>query len=214
MLIFVGVGPGDPELVTMKAVRIIREAPVIAIPDTGMGDSAVMKIIGEYIQDKQVKKIYMPMRGDRADWAESHAEAAEELRKLVDRFGTVVYPVLGDPSIYATSSYLMRLLEPEYECKVVPGIPAMCAAAAELKVPLCEQKESLTVLDAYSDGDNIPLTNAVVMKSGKKLSGLKASCAGREAYAIRNCGMDHEWLGPLNDIPEDGYSYFTTVIIK
>ena len=214
MLIFVGVGPGDPELMTLKAARIIREAPAIAIPDTGLGDSAVLKIAGDLIGDKPLIRLYMPMRGTRAEWAESHAEAVAELKKALDKYGTVAYPVLGDPSIYATSSYLMRLLQPEYECEVIPGIPAMCAAAAQLKVPLCEQRESLTVLDAFADDDELPKSNAVVMKSGKRLNSLKEKCAEREAYAIRNCGMDHEWLGPLADIPEDGYSYFTTVIVK
>lgn len=214
MLIFAGVGPGDPELVTMKAARVIREAPAIAIPDTGLGQSAVMNIVGDLIGDKPVIRLYMPMRGTRSEWIESHTAAVNELKKAIDQYGTVVYPVLGDPSIYATSSYLMSLLGDEYECSVIPGIPAMCAAAAELKVPLCEQRESLTVLDAFADDDTLPETNAVIMKSGKRLEALKEKCAGRKAWAIRNVGMDHEWLGPLADIPEDGYSYFTTVIVK
>lgn len=215
MLTFVGVGPGDPELVTLKAARILREAPAIAIPDTGLGESAVLKIVGDLIEGKPLIRVYMPMRGKREEWAESHAKAVEELKKVIDTYGTVAYPVLGDPSIYATSSYLMRLLtENGYECCVIPGIPAMCAAAASLKVPLCEQRETLTVLDAFEDDDELPATNAVVMKSGKRLESLKQKCEGREAFAIRNCGMDHEWLGSLSDIPNDGYSYFTTVIVK
>ena len=214
MLVFVGIGPGDPELITRKAARILREADAIALPDSGSGNSAVMQIVGDLIADKPLCRLEMPMRGMREDWAAAHDRAAEALLAYLKTYPTVAYPVLGDPGVYASSSYLLRRIAPLHPCTVVPGIPAMCASAAAMGVPLCEQGEKLTVVDSFDPEVPLPEGNVVLMKSGKNIDALKNALAGREAYAARNLGMDSAWTGPLADIPADGYSYFTTVIVK
>lgn len=210
MLYFVGVGPGDPELMTLKAARILRDADAIALADRG----AAMQIAGEWIEGKPVLRLNMPMKGDRASWEDAHRAAAAQLLEWLERYGTIAYPVLGDPGVYASSSYLLRLLAPECECRVVPGIPAMCAAAAELGVPLCEQRERLTVMDDYCDDAPLPEGNVVVMKSGRQIDGLRRATDGREAYAVRNLGMADGWAGRLSEMPESAYSYFTTVLVR
>lgn len=214
MLIFVGIGPGDPELVTRKAERILRQADAIALPDSGSGNSAVMNIVGDLIEGKTLCRLEMPMRGMRADWEQAHDRAAEALLECLQTYPTVAYPVLGDPGIYASSSYLMRRIAPQHPCAVVPGIPAMCAAAAALGVPLCEQGERLTVIDRFDPDAPLPEGDVVIMKSGKNLEALQGALHGRSAYAARNLGMENAWLGTLTDIPADAYSYFTTVIAK
>lgn len=214
MLYFVGIGPGDPELVTLKAARLVREADAVVYADTGMGSSAVENILGDRLAGKTLCKVNIPMRGSREDWLDAHRRAAETLLALLERYPTMVYPVLGDPGVYASSSYLMKLVSQKHPCRVVPGITTMCAAAAELGVPLCEQAERLTILDSLEPGEPLPEGNAVVMKSGRRLAELKQAAAGREAYAVRNLGMDNAFAGRLEDIPEDEYSYFTTVIVR
>ena len=213
MLTFIGIGPGDPELITLKAARLVREADAVAYADTGMGSSAVSNILGELLEGKRLFPLHIPMKGGREDWLEAHRSAAEELLRLLKDYENIVYPVLGDPGVYASSSYLMRLVQQSHPCAVVPGITTMCAAAAKLGVALCEQGESLTILDSFADGQSLPDGNCVIMKSGRRLSGLKEAAAGREAYAVRNLGMQNQWLGSLQDIPEDDYSYFTTVLV-
>lgn len=208
MLRFIGIGPGDPELVTLKAARLLREADAIALPDRG----AARSIVGAWIEGKPVLELALPMRGSRADWEAAHAKAAARLLEWLDRYPVMAFPVLGDPGIYATSSYLCRRIRPYHPCEIVPGVPAMCAAAAALGVPLCEQGERLTVTD-HLDGA-LPSGNVVAMKAGKSLTELRAATEGREAYVARNLGMPGEWLGALADLPEDGASYFTTAILK
>ncbi len=166
MLYFVGVGPGDPELVTLKAARLMREADAIALPDGGSAGAAE-RIAAEWIAGKPVLKLEMPMRGGREDWRAAHAAAAEKLLQWLERYPTMVYPVLGDPGVFASSSYLHRLVAPKHPCEIVPGVPAMCAALA-----------------------------------------------GREAYVVRNLGMDGEFAAPLVAPEPPGKSYFTTVIVK
>lgn len=212
MLYFVGVGPGDPELITVKAARILREADAIALPDSGK-ESVVWKIAGQWMENKPVCRLSMPMKGRHEDWAQAHHRAAETLLQWLDRYETIAYPVLGDPGIYASSSYLMRLIAPRHCCKVIPGVPAMCAAAAALGIPLCEQGESLAVYECLED-ENRPAENVVVMKSGRQLSEIRNACAGQTAYAACNLGMENEWLGSIADVPPQMQSYFITAIWK
>lgn len=214
MLIFVGVGPGDPELMTLKAARILSEADAIAVPDSGTGNSTVMKIVGKWIEGKPVCRLDIPMSGMRKDWSSAHERAVEVLLEQLKRYPVIAYPVLGDPGVYASSSYLMRRIGGAHPCKVVPGVPAMCAVAAELGIPLCEQRETLTVVDSFADGAAVPEGNAVIMKSGKNIDPIRRAVEGRQAYAARNLGMESAWCGPLDQMPEDTYSYFTTVIVK
>lgn len=210
MLTFVGVGPGDPELLTLKAVRILNEADAIALPDKG----AALRIVERYIGDKPVLRLNLPMHGNREDWLQAHQSAANLLLEWLERYSNIAYPVLGDPGIYASSSYLMKLVQARQNCSVVPGIPAMCAAAAKLKISLCEQRERLTVLDSFAQGSALPEGNVVVMKGGKQVSALKDAAGARESYAVRNLGMENEWYGPLESLPDEAYSYFTTVLIR
>lgn len=214
MLIFAGVGPGDPELLTLKAARALERADAIALADSGRGESVVQKIAGTYMAQKPVYRLHMPMTGNRADWRAAHEQAARELLELLKVHPTIVYPVLGDPGIYASSSYLADLLRPHHPVKVIPGIPTMCAAAAEMGVALCEQRETLTVVDQIQADEPLPAGNAVIMKCGKSLAALQQKAAHRQAYAIRNLGLEDQWVGALEDAPTGNPSYFTTVILK
>lgn len=212
MLYFVGVGPGDRELLTLKAVRILRQADAIALPDSGR-DSVVWKIAGEWMQNKPVCRLPMPMKGMRTDWEAAHRRAADTLMEWLDRYPLIAYPVLGDPGIYASSAYLMRCIAPRHPCRVIPGVPAMCAAAAQLGLPLCRQGEMLTVTD-HLDGESLPQGNVVIMKGAGKLHQIRAAARGRRAYALCNLGMQDMWCGPLEDTKDMPETYFTTVLVQ
>ena len=212
MLYFVGVGPGDPELITMKAARILQEADAIAIPDSGK-DSVVWKIAGKWMEGKPLCHLPMPMKGKREDWEDAHRKAAEILLEWLQKYETIAYPVLGDPGIYASSSYLMKHIAPHHPCKVIPGIPAMCAAAAELGIPLCEQGERLLVIDCLENNEIIVNKNAVVMKAEKNWEQLVKQPVTTKVYLARNIGLPDQKLG----IGIDGFgknSYFTTAVMK
>lgn len=211
MLYFVGVGPGDPELITMKAARILREADAVAIPDSGK-DSVVWKIAGKWMEDKPLCRLPMPMQGKREDWQAAHRRAAEILLEWLKQYETIAYPVLGDPGIYASGSYLMQRIAPHHPCKVIPGIPAMCAAAAELGIPLCEQGESLLVMDAYEKQQLHK--NTVVMKAGRQLAQLRKLTSDYSVYAAKNLGMPDGWAGEIDLYSGDTAPYFMTAIIK
>lgn len=212
MLYFVGVGPGDPELITLKAQRVLRQAQAIVLPDSGK-ESVVWGIVKEWIQDKPLLRVEIPMKGARAQWENAHSQAVGQILSLLEKYETVAYPVLGDPSIYASSSYLMERILPSHPCRVIPGIPAMCAAAAQWRVPLCIQGETLTVLGRLEDAA-LPNGPTVVMKSGRELETIRTLAASREIYAACDLGMEHGWAGRLEEFPEERHSYFTTVLVR
>ncbi len=212
MIAFVGVGPGDPELITLQAVRTLKAAQVVAIADSGT-ESAVLQIAGHYFEEKEVLRLYLPMSGDLRDWEEAHRAAVRELLLYLDAGKDIAYPVLGDPSFYASSSYLMALIPSRYEKTVVPGVPALCATAAALGVPLAQGRERLTILPGLMEGESLPEGNVVVMKAGQHLAALERLATDRTCFLARNVGMQNEYAGLLSEAPE-AYSYFSTVIIK
>ena len=215
MLTFVGVGPGDPELLTLKAVHALRRAGAIAYVDAGTGKNTALDIVKEYVEGKPRLQLKLPMRGERDSWRAAHEAAANALLELTAEYGDVAVPVLGDPGIYATAGYLMRQIAQRHPCAVIPGIPSFTAAAAANGVPLCEQGERLTVCDGFTEGDQLPPGNVALMKCGRQLDNIKELAAGREVYIARNLGLPGEWTGKLCDAPDDmAYSYFTTAIIK
>ncbi len=211
MLSFVGVGPGDPELLTLAALRTLQAADEIAVADSGAGESVVLRIIRNHIAGKPVSYLRIPM-GAREDWAAAHEAAARTLTEKLEKGRRVAYPVLGDPSLYASSGYLYRLIAPGHPCEIIPGVPAMCAAAAALGVPLAEGRERLTICPGFQAGEALPEGPVVVMKAGRALSALREAAAGRPALAVQNLGMPGQTTGSLGEA--DAQSYFTTVLIR
>lgn len=212
MLSFVGVGPGDPELLTIKAARILRAADLICLAQTGRGESAVRKILGPLLAGKEILPLHMPMTGGREDWRGDHLIAAEQLALRLQAGARIAYPVLGDPSLYASSGYLLSLLKDRFECEVVPGVSAPCAAAAAMGVALAEGRQRLTILPGLRPDEGLPEGNVVVMKATGDLRDLSRAAAGRPAFLARNLGMSGEYCGPLADAPAD-QGYFSTVLV-
>ena len=147
------------------------------------------------MEGKPLCRLPMPMKGKREDWEDAHRQAAEILLEWLKEYKTIAYPVLGDPGIYASSSYLMKHIAPHHPCKLIPGIPAMCAAAAELGIPLCEQGESLLVVDRIEDNERILNGNTVVMKAETNWDRLERLSATTQVFLARNVGLPQQQLG-------------------
>ena len=134
----VGVGPGDPELMTLKACRLIRENDVIALPGKEPKETVAYKIAVEAVPelaDKELIPVYMPMVMDREVQRENHRKGAKLMESYLEQGRNVVYLTLGDASVYCTFTYLQDYLEADgYETQLVSGITSFCAAAARLKM--------------------------------------------------------------------------------
>ena len=213
----VGIGPGDPELMTLKAVRLIRENEVIAVPGKKPEESVAYKIAVQAVPelaDKELVPIYMPMVRDRALIEKEHRRGAELIKQYLDQGKNVVCLTLGDSTVYCTFSYLQHILEAEgYNVELVNGVPSFCAAAARLNIPLTEWDEPLHVIPAvHRMGEKLDGPGTyVLMKSAGHMRDMKEllHISGREASAVIDCGMDSEQVfRSVDKIPDDA-GYFS-----
>ena len=213
----VGVGPGDPELMTLKAVRVLRECAVAAVPKSGAGSDVARRIAGEYLEGKPLLEIETPMTRDESALQQARARACERLERPLREGKSVAFLTLGDPCIYSTVLYLSRALAARgLPTRVVPGVPPFCAAAAAVGEPLCEGGEALHILPASYRGWQQALALdgcKVLMKSGKGMAAVREALRGREAWAVERATMEGERVcRSLDELPEEP-SYFTIVAV-
>ena len=218
----VGVGPGDPELMTLKAVRLIRENDVIAVPSKNPTEATAYKIAAgavPEIAEKTLLPINFLMVKDRALIDEEHKKGAKLIEEYLDQGKNVVFITLGDSTIYCTFSYLQHYLEADgYEVKLVPGIPSFCAAASALNISLTEWDEPLHVLPAaHKTNDKLDLPGTyVLMKSASFMKEVKETlrASGRDVQCVENATMENQNIyRSVDEIPDDS-GYFSLIIAK
>lgn len=218
----IGVGPGDPELLTLKAVRKIRECDVLMVPGEDYRSSIAYQIAQRAIPEVEKKPcvgVELPMTRDKKRLAQAHRAAARQVEELLAQGRQVGFLNLGDVTLYATYLYIHRLVqEAGYEARLINGIPSFCAAAATLNVGLAENSEQLHVLSQpgqIEEGLRLPGTK-VIMKMGKNLDQVKEEIAqsGMEAMMVENCGLPGEKICRRLEEIHDGAGYYSLVIVK
>lgn len=143
-----GLGPGDPELVTLKALRLLRAAAVVAYPAPEGGDSFARSIVAEWLIPTQREiAIPFPMRPGPPPAAIYDAAAAGIAEEL-DRGRDVAFLCQGDPFFYGSFAPIFARLAPRYEVSVVPGVSSLVACAAAAATPLVQRDETVTVIPA------------------------------------------------------------------
>lgn len=218
----IGVGPGDPELMTLKAVKRIQSCKVIAIPHENKEECTAWQIARQAVPEIEKKEILclpMPMTKDEAVLEESRRQAAEAVMKYLSKGEDVGFITLGDVSIYSTCSYLLdKLWEQDYDTCLISGLPSFCAAAARLGMPLVSGAEELHIIPAsYKVGEALKLPGVkVLMKAGGQLKAVKEEIkkSGAQAVMVENCGMpDEKVYYTLEEIPETA-GYYSLLIVR
>ena len=213
----VGVGPGDPELMTLKGVGILKACDVVAVPRKESGRCTALKIAAgavPEVTEKPVLALDMPMTRDRDAREKAYAAAAAALVSALAEGKDVAFITLGDPSVYSTFGYLRdRVARQGFEAVTVPGVTSFCAAAAVLGENLCEDGEPLHIFPGWAAEDASRGTR-VYMKGGVRE--LRQALMDSEGLvlAAENVGMEDEkvYRSP-EEIPEDA-GYFTIIIEK
>lgn len=220
-----GVGPGDPELITIKAIRLMEECDIIAIPKSGQSVNIAYTIVKGAISnldEKNIIELDMPMTRDQEKLKESHDLAAEQVKRWIDEGNNVAFLTLGDPSIYSTYAYIHnRVRDAGYEVEIVPGIPSFCAVSARLNDSLTEAEEALHVIPASYEGIEEALKlkgTKVLMKSGKSIgkikSHIKAMVNPPVVKMVERCGMEGERTFHSIDEIDENASYFSILIVR
>ena len=178
----IGVGPGDPELMTVKGARLLAQCRNVFVPKAGIAvQSVALEIAKGYLAPGAcVRELTFPMTTDRAELASAWDASAGEVAIPLEAGQDACFLTLGDPMLYSTYIYLLRALRarfPALPVMTVPGITAMCAAASLAEFPIGQFKEPVTIVPAADDLRAVRQAIAaggalVLMKVGKRLETL------------------------------------------
>ena len=219
----VGVGPGDPELMTRKGLRTLEACPVIAAPRTKSGEMLALDIAKQAadLEDKLIVPLDFSMTRDEQRRMEEYEAGAREIAGHLEAGWDVAMVNLGDVSIYATCTRMAELIRKMgFSIVMVPGVPSFCAVAARLGESLTAEGEPLHIFPAGATDLEQALAlkgTKVLMKSGRQLSGVIKSLdrAGvlEQSSLVENCGLPGEQVAaPLTKETHSGY--FATIVVK
>lgn len=224
-LIGIGVGPGDTELLTLKAAKILEKVPVIFSPKSAKEkESIALSIVRPLLKErKDYKKIMIvepifPMIEDKKELKKIWDSASELVAQYLNTGRDVAFITLGDPSIFSTYSYLQKRLIDRYEVETIPGITSFTACAAAKNEALVEQNDILTIVPKIDNrieniieySDSIVLIKASRNTTKLELK-IKNDKREKEIYSVQNCTRENEKIieGFSHEKP-----YLTTSIIK
>lgn len=226
----IGVGPGDPELLTLKSVRVLKEADVIAVPKSKEeSDSIALSIVKGAVDfsKKETLELMFPMTKDKEILRMAREEAADAICERLLAGKDVACITIGDPMFYSTFSYLIPLLRervPEAEIEIVPGISSVMASAAATVMPLTEADERLAVIPATYEPEKLrdilrDFDTVVLMKVNrvfdKVLSLLEELGLKENAVFIERCGGENQRVvRELESLKGEKLDYLSMVIVK
>ena len=233
-LYVIGVGPGDPELMTLKSVKILRSVKCVCVPKgREEGSSLALSIVKQVVdlEDKEIIEAYFPMRKTRGParqcdldtrWHETVEAVLGKLNKGID----TAFITIGDPTIYSTYFYLHeRLLElaPEISVEIVPGVSSINTAAARAVLFLGIANERIAILPANYPG-NLQETleqfdTIVLVKVHKAFANVKKmldemDLLGNATYIVKAGMEDERIFRSLDDVTEDDLNYFSLVVVR
>ncbi len=218
-----GLGPGDPELITLKAHRILTSAPVIAYPAPDTGPSFARQIAAPFLRADQLEvPMIVPMRVERFPAQDIYDAAAVTLSHHLDAGSDVAVLCEGDPFFYGSFMYLFERLAHRYLTEVVPGVSSMMAAAAAYGRPLAARNDVLSVLPGPLDDDalraRIESASAVaIIKLGRHFSRIRALIEAMgltdSAGYVERVSLESERVMPLADVTGDVAPYFSMILM-
>ena len=223
----IGVGPGDPGLLTLKAKEILDKCGIIAYPVRKAGEgSTAFDIIRQVVDvsEKSIEEFLFSMDPDDSVRERCRAEAMDKMCMLLDNGEDIAMVTLGDVGVYSTYMYIdSEIASRGYETEVIPGIPSFCHGAALAEIPLMIGNEGLAVVPVAKENSKLlhnaleNFDNIVVMKAFKSMpliaEEMDALGVPRDgATVVSNVGREDQYIGPMD--VDRRYGYFTTVIIK
>ena len=224
-LIGIGVGPGDTELLTIKANKVLESVPVVFSPKSSKEkESIALSIVRPILEERKDYKRLMivepifPMIENKKELEKIWTSASELIAQYLNTGRDVAFITLGDPSIFSTYSYVQKKLIDKYEIETIPGITSFTACAAAKNKALVEQNDILTIVPKIDDRleEILDYSDSIVlMKASRNTSRLESTIEDKkrpkEIYSVQNCTRENEKIieGFSNEKP-----YLTTTIIQ
>lgn len=219
----VGTGPGNPEDITVKALRVIRNCDVVVFPGVEKESCYAYRIIKEVfegIEEKELLFFDFPMTRDESLINSCRNKVSAAISDNLKLGKNVAFLTIGDPTVYSTYFYIQSLVqEAGYETEIVNGVTSFCAVAGRLGISLSEREQEIHIIPASYDIKRALSLNGtlVFMKAGKKLFELKQLLLQRDEFevkAVSNCGMENEKVYEGIDELDENSGYLTVVIVK
>ncbi|MBI3505955.1 MAG: precorrin-2 C(20)-methyltransferase [Proteobacteria bacterium] len=219
----IGVGPGDPELLTLKAVRLIATCDVLAYPAPEEGTSLARSIAAPHIPAGKIEcPVRLPIEIARHPAQDAYDAGAAEIAAHLETGRSVALLCLGDPLFYGSYMYLHARLAERFECRIVPGVTSFAASAALAGHAIAAREDSVAVVPATLPDAEIERRIAghdslVFLKLGRHFGRLRAllsrlGLAGGAAY-VERAGMDGERRMALDAATGDTAPYFALVLV-
>ncbi len=217
----IGTGPGDPELLTARAIRLIGESEHIFHIEADGKPSRALATAKEHISPvTRLHPINMPMRSDPTPGASTYDEAASAIRSHVENGRTVSVLCEGDPLLYGSFIHLMERLEKDIRIEITPGVPSFLAAGAALGQGIARRTEPVALLPGTMDEDRLlaclhTTDFAAVLKTGRHLPKVRralASVGFTDAQVIQEASGNGQKIVDLDEINGDSLPYFSIIL--
>ena len=216
-------GPGDPDLLTLKGLRVIQDAPVLAYPAPDDGDSLARKIVAPHLDGHHIEIcIRMPMVSARFPAQEVYDWAAKEIAGHLDAGRDVACLCEGDPFVYGSFSFLFARLKDAYTVDVVPGVSSVTACAAAAGTPLSTRNDVLSVLPATLPEEVLAerlagVDAAAIIKVGRNLAKVRrvllAAGLLDGATYVERATLPNQRLVPMNELESATAPYFSMILV-
>lgn len=223
----IGIGPGDSELVTVKAAKMLQELDILYTPEAKKNAKSLALSIAEpYLSDKlEIKQRHFPMVRDKSLKLGPWTEIAEEIVADVQSGKNVGFITLGDPMVFSTYNYLLDIIGNRIETKTIPGITSYNSIASEVQVPLVMDEETFAVVPATAGMERLEKAikvheTVVIMKVANHLAAILDLLKGHQllesSILVSHSSTDQQLVRHGLDglSPDEKLSYFTTIIVK
>lgn len=225
----IGVGPGDPELLTLKAKRVLEELDLLFCPHSKKGKrSLALSIVSRAVQkDWELVNLVLPMTRDRQELINYWQAAAQEVIRFLKQGRSGAFITLGDPTLFSTFTYLMdeiRKQAPQTEFEIIPGISAINYISSRVQTALAEGEEKLLIVPGPYHPEELDrylneFENIVLMKAGSQAERIAASLGGHldgfRTFLASRCGFPDEYVSTdINSVNNRELDYLTTVLLK
>lgn len=223
----IGVGPGDPQQMTLKAVKAIKDCDVICLPKADKEKCRAYQIALGAVPELRYKKIIsldFEMTKDEAVLEKMHREFYQHYKQLILDGYSLGFLTVGDPTVYSTFGYIMKLAKADgLEVEIVNGITSFCGTAAAGGMLLSERDENIHIISGQDNNieETLKLSGTkIIMKSGKNISEIKEMLVKLEAQgeisvcAVIDCGMETEQIFRSAMTIPDNSRYMMTIIVK
>ncbi len=220
----IGVGPGDPELLTLKAYRLIKDCDVLAYPAPEIGEGLAFEIVNSFMEIKaKIMPLRVPIELSPSHAQKSYDNASKLIENELELGKSVAVICLGDPFFYGSFMYLFERLSEKYIIDIIPGISSPMTCSAVLKIPLVSRNEILTILPGPMKEEDLAeqLLNtdvAVIIKVGNYLPKIRRVLRKLRlenvSYYVERATMRNQKIIDIEKIESSKVPYFSMILVK